>query len=78
MRAITDFCLMAQYRSHTPQTIGYVTPYLQEVHECMHMFCEFWASKADREEAAKPAKDLAEGHTWQATIDQYFQLTAKQ
>ena len=28
VRYIMDFCLIVQYRSHTPQTIGYVDQYL--------------------------------------------------
>ena len=44
----------------------------------MHLFCEFQASKADREEAAKDVEDLAVGHRGQARIDQYFKLTATQ
>jgi len=67
VREIRDFCLMAQYRSHTLQTTWYVTQYLPQLHECMHVFSEFQPSEADREEAAKAAKDLAEGHTQQAT-----------
>ena len=78
VQAITDFCPMAQYWSHTLQTIGYMTQYLQQFHECMHVFSEYRASKADQEEAAKVAKDLAEGHARQATIDQYFKLVATQ
>ncbi|KAF8432002.1 hypothetical protein BGX38DRAFT_1103357, partial [Terfezia claveryi] len=38
VRALTDFCLMAQYRSHTPQTIEYMNQYLREFHEFMHIF----------------------------------------
>ena len=41
VRAITDFCLMAQYRSHTRQTIGYMAEYLQQFHKCMHVVSEF-------------------------------------
>ncbi|KAF8424429.1 hypothetical protein BGX38DRAFT_1074294, partial [Terfezia claveryi] len=33
VRALTDYCLMAQYRSHTPQTIEYMNQYLREFHE---------------------------------------------
>ena len=53
VRAITDFCLMAQYRSHTSQTIGYMHEYLRQFHQHMHIFSEFRASKADRQEPAK-------------------------
>ncbi|KAF8457633.1 hypothetical protein BGX38DRAFT_1326585 [Terfezia claveryi] len=60
VRALTDFCLMVQYCSHTPQTIEYMNQYLQEFHQFRHIFSEFQASKADRGKAAKASKDLAE------------------
>lgn len=78
VRAITDFCLMAQYRSHTAQTMGYMNEYLAQFHQHMHIFGEFRASKADRAEATTAAKELAMGQARQATIDQYFKLTATQ
>ncbi|KAF8419152.1 hypothetical protein BGX38DRAFT_1083833, partial [Terfezia claveryi] len=37
VRYITDFCLMAQYRSHTPQTIGYMDLYRQKFHDNLHV-----------------------------------------
>jgi len=61
VRTITDFCLIAQYQSHTPETIAYMKKYLEEFHECMNVFQEFWATKTDREEAARASKELAEG-----------------
>ena len=50
--AITDSCLMAQYRSHTSQTIGYMDEYLRQFHQFRHIFGEFRVGKADREYAA--------------------------
>ena len=67
VRTITDFCLMAQYRSHTPQTIGYMNGYLREFHQFMYIFGEFRVSKADREEAANAAQELAKDQAQQAT-----------
>ena len=78
IRAITDLCLIAQYHSHTPQMIVYMKKYLQELHQFVHIFRVFRATKADREEATKAAKQLAEGQARQATIEQYFTLTATQ
>ena len=78
VRAITDFCLIAQYRSHISQTIGYMNEYLQQFHQHMHIFSEFRSGKADRQEADKVSQELAEGQTEQATIHQYFQLTPTQ
>ncbi|KAF8432170.1 hypothetical protein BGX38DRAFT_1077582, partial [Terfezia claveryi] len=43
VQALTDFCLMVQYRSHTPQTIEYMNQYLQEFHQFRHIFGEFRA-----------------------------------
>ena len=77
-RAITDFCLMAQYRSHTSQTLGYVDEYLRQSHELRHIFGEFRVGKADLEDAAKAAQEIEEDQARQATIHQYFQLTSKQ
>jgi len=76
--AITNFCLIAQYRSHTPETIVYMKKYLEEFHECMHVFQEFRAMIADQEEAARASKELAEGQVRQATLEQYVMLTPTQ
>jgi len=78
IHAITDFCLIAQYRSHTPETIAYMKKYLQEFHECMHVFQKCRAMKADREEAARASKKLVEGQAQQAMLEQYFMLTPSQ
>jgi len=74
VRAITDFCLIAQYRSHTLETIVYMKKYLEEFHECMHVFQEFRAMKADWEETARASEELAEGQARQAMLEQYFIL----
>jgi len=44
---ITDFCLMAQYRSHTAQTMEYMDEYLRKFHDNLHIFNEFRATKKD-------------------------------
>jgi len=41
VRYITNFCLMAQYRSHILQTIEYMYEYLQKFHDKLHVFSEF-------------------------------------
>ncbi|KAF8430740.1 hypothetical protein BGX38DRAFT_1083510, partial [Terfezia claveryi] len=38
VRALSDFCLIAQYRSHTGETIQYMTKYLQDFHRYRHVF----------------------------------------
>lgn len=67
VRAITDFCLMAQYRSHTQQTKRFMNEYLQQFHNYRKIFAEFRACKSDHKEAAKVAEQIAEGQA-QSTI----------
>ena len=50
--ALVDFSLMAQYRSHTLDTLGYMERYLKDFHRYKHVFQEFRASKKNRVEAA--------------------------
>jgi len=80
VRALSDFCLIAQYRSHTGETIQYMTKYLQEFHKYRHVFGEFRASKADQKKAKGASKDLAETQAQdrQTTISSYFPATATQ
>ena len=51
VRALVDFSLMAQYRSHTPETLGYMKEYLRQFHRHKDIFQEFRTSKRMREEA---------------------------
>jgi len=59
VRYLTDFCLMAQYRSHTPQTIGYMDQYLRKFHDSVQVFSEFRATKKDRQDAKEASWGLA-------------------
>jgi len=43
IHAVSDFCLIAQYRSHIPETIKYMSQYLQDFHKYRHVFGEFRA-----------------------------------
>jgi len=52
--------------------------YLEEFHECMHVFQEFQATKANWEEVARASKELAESQAWQVMLEQYFMLTPSQ
>jgi len=45
---LVDFSLMAQYRSHTPDTLSYMESYLQIFHRTKDIFLEFRTSKATR------------------------------
>jgi len=78
VRALSDFCLIAQYRSHTPETIKYRSKYLQDFHNYRHVFGEFRASKADHRKAKGASHDLAASQARQSTISNYFQVTARQ
>ena len=41
LRALVDFNMMAQYRSHTPDTIAYMAEYLDQFHRMKDIFLEF-------------------------------------
>jgi len=78
VRAHSDFCLTAQYRSHTSETIKYMSKYLQDFHRYRPIFGEFRASKADHKKAKGALKDLGASQAKQSTISNYFQVTARQ
>jgi len=48
VRALVDFNMMAQYRSHTPETIAYMEEYLDRFHRMKDIFWEFRVSKRRR------------------------------
>jgi len=77
VRYITDFCLMAQYRSRTPQTIGYMDQYLRKFHDNLYIFSEFRATKKDHQSAKEASRKLAvEQHeACQGKLEEYFQLS---
>jgi len=52
VNAPVDFSLMAQYRSHTPDTLSYMESYLQTFHRTKDIFLEFRTSKATRAKVA--------------------------
>jgi hypothetical protein len=78
IRALSDFCLIAQYRNHTSETFKYMSQYLQDFHKHRHVFGEFGASKAYRKRAKGASKDLAASQARQSTISNYFQVTPMQ
>ena len=43
--ALVDFNMMAQYRSHTPDTIAYMEDYLDQFHSMKDIFLEFGVTK---------------------------------
>jgi len=58
--ALVDFTLMAQYRSHTPDTLSYMESYLQTFHRTKDTFLEFHTSKATRTQANRQDRELRE------------------
>jgi len=55
-----DFTLMAQYRSHTPDTLSYMESYLQTFHRTKDIFLEIRTSKATRAQANRQDRELRE------------------
>jgi len=45
LRALVDFSMMAQYRSHTSDTIAYMEHYLDQFHRMKGIFLEFQVTK---------------------------------
>jgi len=58
--ALVDFCLLAQYRSHTPDRLVYMERYLRTFYQTTDIFLEFCTSKAMRAEANRQDRDLRE------------------
>ena len=58
--ALVDFSLMAQYRSHTPDTLSYLERYLQTFHQTKDIVLEFRTSKGTRGEAKRQDRELWE------------------
>src|SRR5437660_78685 len=58
--ALIDFSLMAQYRSHTPETLSYMEKYLLLFHQTKDVFLKFRTSKATRAEANRQDQELRE------------------
>ena len=58
--ALVDCSLMAQYRSHTPDTLSYPERYLLTFHQTKDIFLEFRTSKATHTEANRQDRELRE------------------
>jgi len=58
--ALVDFCLMAQYRSYTPDTLSYMESYLQTIDLTKDIFLKFRTSKATRTRADHQVRELRE------------------
>jgi len=57
---LVDFTLMAQYRSHTPDTLAYMESYLHTFHGTKDIFLDFRTSKATRAQAHHQHRELRE------------------
>ena len=62
VRNLVDFHLMAQYRSHTTETLAYLDDYLKCFHENKEVFLEFRQSKTSKRKAEALDKQLREQH----------------
>jgi hypothetical protein len=58
VNSLVDFSLMAQYRSHTPETLDYMDSYLDEFHRTKDVFLEFRVSKRTKAKANEQDKTL--------------------
>jgi len=57
---LVDFSLLAQYRSHTPDTLSYLERYLLTFHQMKAIFLEFCTTKATRAKANRQDQELWE------------------
>jgi len=58
VRSLLDFTIMAQYQSHTPETISYMEQYVTQFHETKDIIFEFRISKRMQEKADELRKAL--------------------
>jgi len=58
VRPLLDFTMMAQYRSHTPETISYMEEYATQFHETKDIFLDFHISTQTQEKADELHKEL--------------------
>jgi len=58
VRALVDFNMMAQYRSHTPDTIVYMEAYLDQLHRMKDIFLEFRVTKRTQAKVDQQRKGI--------------------
>jgi len=58
VRALVDFNMMAQYRSHTSDTIAYMEDYLDPFHKLKDIFLEFRVTKRTQDKVDKQGKEI--------------------
>ena len=72
VRNLVNFHLMAQYRSHTTETLAYLDDYLQCFHENKEVFLEFRQSKTSKRMAEALDKELREKHAEEDANDTFL------
>ena len=58
VRSLLDFSMIAQYRSHTQETIGYMEQYLNRFHATKDVFLEFRISKRTHAKVDEQQREL--------------------
>jgi len=58
IRALVDFNMMVQYRSHTSDTIAYMEDYLDQFHKRKDIFLEFRVTKRTQDKVDKQRKEI--------------------
>lgn len=58
VRYLTDYCILARYRSHTDSTIQYMSTYLQRFHDSKDVFLRYRAGKKAKLRADEISKEL--------------------
>jgi len=58
VRVLVDFNMMAQYRSHTPDTIAYMEEYLDQFHRMKDIFLECQVTKRTQAKVDKQPKEI--------------------
>ena len=76
VRYLTDFGLLAHYRSHTDSTINYMSNYLRQFHEYKDIFLRYRVKKRTRDRADEVSKELTAEFASHKTSD--TPLTAAQ
>ena len=73
---LVHFSLMAQYRSHTTDTLSYIESYLQTFHRRKNIFLQFRTSKATRPQADRQYRKLRELMADQRAKEVYHRTVA--
>lgn len=76
VRNLVDFHLMAQYRSHTTETLGFLDDYLKHFHDNKDVFLEFRQSKTSKRKAETQDKWLREQYA-KEDVSQRMRLGTK-